>query len=373
MTHHTLLIVDDDPADLAELSRCLRPDYRPLSASSGEEALRLLGGDERPDLILLDARMPGLDGTSLLTRLQRDPELRQLPVLLLITRQDGIDEEQAIALGAADFIRKPFKPLVLKARVRTHLELRRWRMSAEQEQSRPSASQWERYSQVLQNAILGTLAGLVETREPESSQHIPRTRRHVEILATRLAALPRFAADLTPARISLIGKASQLHDIGKIGIPERILLKPGGLDATEFEVIKTHSRLGGEILTRVMGQAEAALAEYPAEERQAALAYLELARAIATSHHERWDGGGYPAGLIGEAIPLPARLMALADVFDAFTTRRVYKPALGLAVTRDYIQSQSGKQFDPQVVEAFIAGFAEFARIAQAYPDPRPA
>lgn len=240
------------------------------------------------------------------------------------------------------------------------------------DKARPTVRHWAQFSQVLQNAILGTLADLVETRETQASQHIPRTRRYVEILATRLAARPRFAAELSPARISLIGKASQLHDIGKIGIPERILLKPGGLDATEFEVIKTHSRLGGEILTRVMVQAEAALAEYPADERQAALAYLELARAIATSHHERWDGGGYPDGLKGEAIPLPARLMALADVFDAFTTRRVYKPALGLVVTRDYIQSQSGKQFDPQVVVAFIASFDKFAHIAQEYPDPRP-
>jgi putative two-component system response regulator len=241
----------------------------------------------------------------------------------------------------------------------------------DREKARTIVSQRAQYSQVLQNAILGTLADLVETREMEASQHIPRTRRYVEVLATRLAERPRFAAELTPARISLIGKASQLHDIGKIGIPERILLKPGGLDATEFEVVKTHSRLGGEILTRVMGQAEAALADCPAEERQAALAYLDLARAIAISHHERWDGTGYPEGLAGEAIPLPARLMALADVFDAFTTRRVYKPAWGLTVTRDYIQSQSGKQFDPQVVEAFLAGFDEFAGIAQAYPDLR--
>ena len=204
------------------------------------------------------------------------------------------------------------------------------------DQARPNPSQWERSSQVMLYAILGTLAGLVETREPEASQHIPRTRR-------------------------------------KIAIPERILLKPGRLDATEFEVVKTHSRLGGEILTRAMRQAEAGLADCPAEERQAALAYLDLARTIATSHHERWDGTGYPEGLKAEDIPLPARLMALADVFDAFTTRRVYKPALGLAVTRDYILSQGGKQFDPQVVAAFTDCFDEFVRIARECPDPRPA
>ena len=204
------------------------------------------------------------------------------------------------------------------------------------DQARPNPSQWERSSQVMLYAILGTLAGLVETREPEASQHIPRTRR-------------------------------------QIAIPERILLKPGRLDATEFEVVKTHSRLGGEILTRAMRQAEAGLADCPAEERQAALAYLDLARTIATSHHERWDGTGYPEGLKAEDIPLPARLMALADVFDAFTTRRVYKPALGLAVTRDYILSQGGKQFDPQVVAAFTDCFDEFVRIARECPDPRPA
>ena len=241
------------------------------------------------------------------------------------------------------------------------------------DQARPNPSQWERSSQVMLYAILGTLAGLVETREPEASQHIPRTRRYVEALATRLAAQPRFAAELSPARIALLGKASQLHDIGKIAIPERILLKPGRLDATEFEVVKTHSRLGGEILTHARRQAEAGLADCPAEERQAALAYLDLARTIATSHHERWDGTGYPEGLKAEDIPLAARLMALADVFDAFTTRRVYKPALSLAVTRDYILSQSGKQFDPQVVAAFTDCFDEFVRIAREYPDPRPA
>lgn len=245
-------------------------------------------------------------------------------------------------------------------------------LSVDGDQAQLGPSHWERHSQVLLNALLGTLADLVETRETAASQHIPRTRRYVEALATRLAAQPRYAAELSPARIALIGKASQLHDIGKIGVPEHILLKPGRLDAAEFEVVKTHSRLGGEILTRARRQAETGLADGPAEERQAALAYLDLARAIATSHHERWDGTGYPEGLQGEAIPLAARLMALADVFDAFTTRRVYKPALSLAVTRDYILSQRGKQFDPQVVEAFIDCFDAFARIAVEYPDPRP-
>jgi putative two-component system response regulator len=209
----------------------------------------------------------------------------------------------------------------------------------------------------IQAVSIRALAHLAEIRDPETGNHILRTQGYVRLLASRLARHPRFAAVLDERNIELLARSAPLHDIGKVGIPDAILQKPGKLTPAEWEVMKTHARLGSDAID---------LAERDIEQE---VEFLSLAKEIAHWHHERWDGTGYPDGLAGEAIPLSARLMTLADVFDALISVRVYKPAMPFGEARDIIVAGRGLQFDPDVTDAFLAGFDEFASVAQLYRD----
>ena len=355
----TILIVDDEPTNLSLLTHLLRSEYHVRAANSGESALRAAASEPRPDLILLDVMMPGMDGYEVLTRLRENPATKHIPVIFLTALAEEEDEEHGLLAGAADYITKPIKPAVVQARVRTQLENVQARDVLKNQNSFLEAEVARRMAEndLTQLVSIRALAHLAETRDPETGNHINRTQNYVRLLALRLRQHPRFADFLNPRNIDLLTKSAPLHDIGKVGIPDSILLKPGRLGPAEWEVMKTHARLGSEAIEQ---------AETDAEQP---VAFLVLAKEIAHWHHCRWDGSGYPDGLAGESIPISARLMALADVFDALISVRVYKPAMSYAEARDLIAAERGKHFDPDVADAFLAGFDAFVAIAQAYQE----
>ncbi len=367
----TILIVDDEPANLALLSEILQPAYRVRAANGGDGALRVAASEPRPDLILLDVMMPRMDGHQVFERLQETPQTADIPVIFVTALADAVDEERGLAQGAVDYITKPIKSSIVLARVRTHLELKnsRDRLRDQNRWLENEVARRLREIELIQDVSLSAMAQLAETRDNETGGHILRTQAYVAILARRLHADGRFAGQLDERQVDLITKATPLHDIGKVGIPDRILLKPGPLDEAEFRIMQTHARIGGDAIKHALARARRVHRDLDDETARGSLAFLETARLMATSHHERWDGAGYPDGLSGEAIPLAARIMAVADVFDAMSNKRVYKPAMGLDQVTAHIRRQSAVQFDPDVVEAFLAVQEEFADIASRFRD----
>jgi putative two-component system response regulator len=323
----TLLVVDDMPENLAVLGDVLMPEFRVRVASSGERALVAAASEPRPDLVLLDVMMPGMDGYEVLRRLREEPRTADIPVIFVTALNAVQDEALGLKLGAVDYITKPFSPPIVLARVRAHLELK-------------------------------------EARDTDTGAHILRTQGYMRLLGEQLATLPQYAAVLTPAVIEACVKAAPLHDIGKVGIPDRILHKAGALGAEEWEVMKTHAALGAEAIRRAIDE----------QEDTSALDYLHVAIEIAHRHHEHWDGTGYPDGLQGAAIPLSARMMAMADVFDALSHARVYKPALTFEEVVQTIVAARGTHLDPDVVDAFVVRKDDFLAIAERHGirhDPR--
>ena len=341
-TRSTILIVDDDADNLLLLSELLRPQYRVLAATSGEAGLRVANSVPRPDLILLDVMMPGLDGHAFLTALG-----------------DASDEERGLRLGASDYITKPLKPAIVLARVRCQLEAKQARDWMHDRNAALEAEVARRMveNDLTQRVTIRALAHLAETRDPETGNHILRTQAYVKTLALALRQHPRFAALSSPRYVDLLAMSAPLHDIGKVAIPDHILLKPGKLTADEWVVMKTHAKSGSDAIE----QAE--------RDVDAPLEFLRLAKEIAHWHHEKWDGSGYPDGLAGDAIPVSARFMAVADVFDALISKRVYKNALPNTGARDAIVEGRGRHFDPDVVDAFLASFEDFVAIAARYRD----
>jgi putative two-component system response regulator len=361
----TLLIVDDQPENLAVLSDLLEPHYRVRAANSGQRALRAAAMEPRPDLILLDVMMPEMDGYAVLAQLRRDPASRDIPVIFVTARDAALDEEQGLELGAADYIIKPIKPAIVLARVRTQLENKQARDLLRNQNAWLEAEVARRMhdNELIQNVSLQALAMLAETRDSDTGNHIQRTQAYVELLAEALGSHPDYAALLSGGQAKFIVRAAPLHDIGKVGIPDQVLNKPGKLTADEFAVIQTHSRIGGDAIDMAMRRVWAAdHSEFAGD--NAALAFLAVAGLIARWHHERWDGTGYPDRLAGDAIPLPARIMAVADVFDALTTQRVYKAAIPCAEAVAIIRAGQGRQFDPVLVEVFLDLQPQFAEIA---------
>jgi putative two-component system response regulator len=367
----TILIVDDAPQNLTVLGELLQPLYRVRVANSGERALRAVRTLPPPDLVLLDVMMPGIDGYEVMRQLRDDLSTRDIPVIFVTAMGATEEEERGLALGAVDYISKPINPPIVLARVRTHLELKRARDRLARENDWLEAEVERRIQEnmLVRDVTIRALACLSEARDIETGQHILRTQAYVETLARHLAHHPRFEAALDGRRLDLVVKAAPLHDIGKVGIPDRILLKPGKLTQDEFDVMKTHPAIGAEAIEKAMRQALAGVDEAAAEQAYGAFAFLRTAQEIALSHHEKWDGSGYPAGLAGDAIPVAARIMALADVFDALMTRRVYKSALGLTETTRIITAARGKHFDPDIVDAFLDCLEEFASIAARLAD----
>ncbi|WP_394561946.1 HD domain-containing phosphohydrolase [Aquipseudomonas alcaligenes] len=354
----TLLVVDDVSANLHLMSELLRPHYQLRVASSGAKALQLAWRNP-PDLVLLDVMMPDMDGYEVCRQLQANPLTRDVPVLFLTAKDQVEDQQLGLDLGAADYLSKPFEPAVLLARVRSQLRLK---AAADQLRRRNASLDEEvalhtRQLQAVHDVTILALASLAETRDNETGNHLLRTQHYVRLLAQKLSEQPRFATQLDEKTIELLYKSAPLHDIGKVGIPDHILLKPGRYELHEFEVMKSHSRLGYQALV----QAEELLGM--------PVPFLRIAKDIALSHHEKWDGSGYPQGLVGEEIPLCARLMAVADVYDAVISRRVYKPEMPHEKAVAIIREGRGGHFDPAVVDAFLTLAEEFQDISRRYAD----
>ena len=357
----TLLIVDDAPENLSVLTLLLQESYRVLAATSGEGALRVANSQPQPDLILLDVMMPGMDGYAVLARLRENPATRDIPVLFLTALAGAGDEERGLHLGAADYITKPIQPAVVLARVSTQLEVKQARDSLKNQNAILEAEVARRMveNDLTQRVSIRALAHLAETRDPETGDHLLRTQGYMQRLAIGLRYHPRFAATMNNRYVDLLARSALLHDIGKVGVPDYILLKPGPLTPEEWVIMRRHAKMGSEAIE----QAERDI-EMPLE-------FLTLAKEIAHWHHEKWDGSGYPDGLTGESIPISARLMAIADVFDALITPRVYKVAMSFDQAITIIAGERGKHFDPDVTDAFLSGFADFAEIAERYADDR--
>lgn len=355
----TILIVDDTPENISLLSELLQPDYRVRAASSGRRALQVAVSEPRPDLILLDVMMPDMDGYEVIKHLQADARTANTPVIFVTALESSIDEEYGLELGAVDYITKPFKPAIALARVKAHLELSAARVWLQDRNAALEAEVARRMEEnlIIQDVSIRALAYLAETRDPETGNHLRRTQRYMDVLCQHLRSHPRFADFLTDHNIQVLIKSTPLHDIGKVGIPDHILRKPGKLSPDEWEIMKNHARHGSDAIE---------LAEKDAEKP---VEFLSMAKDIAHYHHEKWDGSGYPEGLAGDAIPIPARLMALADVFDALISPRVYKLPFPLEKAVAIIHEGRGSHFDPDIVDAFLALRNEFQAIALLHAD----
>ena len=341
----TILVIDDTPANLTMMSALLKDDYKVKLANSGERGLAITFSDTPPDLILLDIMMPEMDGYEVCERLKNSPQTRDIPVIFLTARTEMEDEKHGLELGAVDYILKPISPPVVLARVKNHLALKAAADFLRDKSVYLEAEVKRRTEEIvaIQDVTIQIVTALAETRDPETGNHIRRTQFYVKALAEKLKTHPRFAPFLDDHEIEMIYKSAPLHDIGKIGIPDKILLKPAKFEPHEFEIMKTHTTLGYEAIL----QAEKKLG--------LEVAFLKYAKEIALSHQEKWDGSGYPQGLSGEKIPLSARLMAVADVYDALISRRVYKAGISHEKAAAMIVAGRGKHFDPDVVDAFLA------------------
>jgi putative two-component system response regulator len=355
---HTVLVVDDVPANLQLISELLQDHYEVRVAASGVQALRVIDR-VLPDLILLDVVMPEMDGYEVCRRLKADPRTRDVPVLFLSARKQDEDVCQGFELGATDYLHKPINPPILLARVRTQIRLktatdllRSQNMYLDQQVTART-----RELQATHDVTILALASLAETRDNETGNHLRRTQHYVRALAEQLRDHPRFRKELDEKSIELMFKSAPLHDIGKVGIPDHILLKPGRFEPAEFDIMKTHAQLGYQALVH-------------AEELLGAqVPFLRIAKEIALCHHEKWDGSGYPRGLAGEAIPVSARLMAVADVYDAVISRRVYKSQMSHDTAATIIYEGAGRHFDPDVVAAFKVLEHQFQQIARRFAD----
>ena len=359
VTKKTVLVVDDTPDNLSLMSGLLKETYRVKLANSGEKALKAAQGDNPPDLILLDIMMPGMSGYEVCQALKAEPATRHIPVIFLTAMSSMEDEQKGLELGAADYITKPISPPIVLARVKTQLENKAMADFLRDQAAflRAEVARQTQMVRAVQDATVLAMASLAETRDSDTGNHIRRTQFYVRALALKLRDHPRFQGFLTEDMIDLLFKTAPLHDIGKVGIPDRILLKPGRFTPEEFEIMKTHTTLGRNAIEH----AEAALS-VPVE-------FLTVAKQIAYGHQEKWDGSGYPEGVGGDDIPIPARLMAVADVYDALISRRVYKDGMPHEKAVGIIREGAGTHFDPDIVEAFLAIEGEFRGIASRYAD----
>ena len=351
----TVLVVDDTAANLILISDLLQTHCKVKVASSGLRALKIAFSELPPDLILLDIMMPDMDGYEVCRQLKANPATRDIPVIFLTAKTDTSDEQLGFELGAVDYITKPISPPIALARVKANLTLKASsdflkdkNVFLEQEVARRTAEVRD-----IQDVTILTMASLAETRDNETGNHIIRTQHYVKLLAQKLQKHPRFTHYLDDAMVDLLFKSAPLHDIGKIGIPDSVLLKPGKLTPEEFEVMKTHTTLG----KLAIESAETRLGKH--------VPFLRCAKEIAYSHQEKWDGSGYPEGLAGDAIPVSARLMAIADVYDALISRRVYKPPFSHEAAMAIILEGRGVHFDPDVTDAFSQVHLACKEIAQ--------
>ncbi|SFF76112.1 putative two-component system response regulator [Duganella sp. CF458] len=355
----TVLLVDDSPDNLVLMNDLLKDLYKVKVANSGEKALRIASTGQPPDVVLLDVMMPEMDGYEVCRRLKADPATRNIPIIFLTAKTEVEDEKLGLDLGAVDYITKPISPPITLARVRNHLMLKEHADFLRDQNEYLEQEVRERTREVvaIQDVTILAMASMAETRDSETGNHIRRTQFYVKALAERLKGHPRFGAVLTDSYINLLFKSAPLHDIGKVGIPDRILLKPGRFEPHEFEIMKTHTTLGRAAI------------EHAERSLGTPMAFLSIAKEIAYSHQEKWDGSGYPEGLAGAKIPVSARLMAVADVYDALISRRVYKDGMPHEKAVQIIIEGKGKHFDPDVIDAFVGLQEEFRAIAARFHD----
>jgi putative two-component system response regulator len=354
-----ILVVDDTPEILRSMQEILRDHYIVKAANNGERALVIAQGSEQINLILLDVMMPGVDGYQICRQLKQDKRTQDIPVIFLTARDDSDAEKYGFDVGAVDYITKPISPPTVLARIHTHLQLK---ASADFLRDKNAYLELEiekrtQEVELMQEVVFLGLASLAESRHSETGYHIRRTQLYLEKLAEQLKDHQRFAGALHEYGIDMLVKAAPLHDIGKVGIPDKILLKPERLTLEEFEVMKRHTVIGRDTIEN----AERQLGK--------SVKFLNLAKENAYYHHEKWDGTGYPEGLAGEDIPVCARLLAVADVYDALISKRVYKKAIPHAVAVRMIRKCRGTYFDPDVVDAFLEIQQEFMEISETYDD----
>ena len=355
----TILVVDDTPDNLFLVSNLLKDLYTVKVANSGEKALKYLYESTAPDLILLDIMMPVLSGYDVIKKIKEDTILKDIPIIFLTAKNSIEDEKIGFELGAADYITKPISPPILLARVKTQLENK---IAADflRDKNQFLEDEIEKRTKevvAIQNVTIFAMASLAETRDNETGNHIRRTRNYVKVLALKLQNHPKFKDFLTEEMIDTLYKSAPLHDIGKIGIPDYILLKKGKLTLEEFEIMKTHTTLGKEAI------------EHAENQLGYEVSFLQIAKEIAYSHQEKYDGSGYPLGLKGDEIPISARLMCVADVYDALISKRIYKDSMKHEEAVKIMKQGRGIHFDPDILDAFLALENEFIQIAKSFTD----
>ncbi len=325
-----ILVVDDEPKNIQVIGKYLHDkDYNVSVAANGKAALNFVQ-NELPDLILLDIEMPEMDGFNVCKILKSSERTSKIPVIFLTAKVGTADILQAFEIGASDYITKPFQTLEVLARVKTQVENKRLKENLEEIVDARTA-ELRKALEIIENSnfdLIDRLGKAAEFRDNETGMHVVRMGHYSYLLGE--------AIQLEQSKLDILLSASMMHDLGKIGIPDEILLKPGKLTIEEFEIMKTHTTIGAELLSKSDSQ------------------LLILAETIALAHHEKWNGSGYPKGLSGTEIPLEARIVAIADVFDALTSERPYKKAWSVEDTINLIQSEKGKHFDPELVDAFI-------------------
>lgn len=330
-----ILVVDDDRTNLIMAEKLLGNEYQIISVTSGEQALKFLS-KRKPDLILLDINMPEMDGFEVMRTIKGNDAWEKIPVIFLTADRDADTEVECLEMGAVDFVGKPFEPEIMRNRIRRTLEIEEYRKDLEGVVRRQTAK-----IEKIQREIIISLANMIESRDGSTGQHVKRTSQYVEMIIEELKKRNLFADVIDDAFIYNVIKAAPMHDIGKIKVPDQVLQKPGKLTEEEFEIMKQHSPEGGKIIRMIMEQIE---------EKD----YIEVAYNVAKFHHEKWNGRGYPDGLAGEEIPLEARIMAVADVFDALISKRCYKDAMSLDKAFGIIEESKGDHFDPQIAQVFL-------------------
>ena len=353
-----VLVVDDVRSNILTLNEFLKDHYTVMMATSGEKALEFCFSRYKPHVILLDVIMSGMDGYDVCRQLKNNEETRDIPIIFITSMNEVSDEQYGLELGASDYIRKPVNPEICRIRIEHQIKLQEARSLLKDDRNHLERLVRERSEELnqTQDITIQCIASLAETRDNETGNHILRTRSHVTLIVKELAKNPLYKEELTPELIEIFGKSAPLHDVGKIGIPDSILLKPGSLTVEEFNQMKMHTVYGGDALMS-------------AEKKLGSNSFLKHAREIAFFHHERWDGKGYPKGLKREEIPLAARIMAVADVYDALISTRCYKKAFTHSKSVEIINEGSGAQFDPLVIECFNKVKEEIRVAARQYFD----
>ena len=353
----TILIVDDTEANIDILVDALGDDYELSVAMDGFSAIENVE-IEKPDIILLDIMMPGMSGYEVCAKLKSNVDTADIPVIFLTAMTDIDSKTKGFELGAVDYIVKPFEISEVKARVNTHLSLKlaKQELSMQNEILEIKVLDRTKELSLTQETTIEAIACLAEYRDPETGGHIKRTKNYVKLLAEKLKENPKYKEFLKADVIDMLYRSAPLHDIGKIGIRDDVLLKQGKLTDEEFQEMKRHTVIGYDAL-------------YISSQKLGANSFLKLSLELAKYHQEKWDGSGYPEGLSGENIPLAGRIMALADVYDALISKRAYKPPFSHEKAASIIIEGKGQHFDPDVVDAFLESQDEFQKIAEKYAD----